>query len=282
MNLPVISIRATNTGGNRGQYIPDLLTKAALNFVQINQPDAFNHYRPFFLLLEYTTLRANTAETARTGNGMQVPTDAPFSSEPWPQPEKNRAAMIARLDGHLGQLLEQLHKLGMTNNTVIFFTSDTGPHREGGVDPKFFQSAGPFRGMGGNLYEGGLRVPMIAHWPGRIPAGQVSDFTWAAWDFLPTATDIALTRSPTNVDGISVLPALLGQTQTNRHESFYWKLQSREVAQAARAGDWAAVQPKVGAPLELYHLKTDPCETNNVADKNPDVIKKFEILLKNQ
>jgi len=271
-----------NTGGNRGQYIPDLLTKAALNFVQINQPDAFNHYRPFFLLLEYTTLRANTAETARTGNGMQVPTDAPFSSEPWPQPEKNRAAMIARLDGHLGQLLEQLHKLGMTNNTVIFFTSDTGPHREGGVDPKFFQSAGPFRGMGGNLYEGGLRVPMIAHWPGRIPAGQVSDFTWAAWDFLPTATDIALTRSPTNVDGISVLPALLGQTQTNRHESFYWKLQSRELAQAARAGDWAAVQPKVGAPLELYHLKTDPCETNNVADKNPDVIKKFEILLKNQ
>ena len=262
-----------NTGGNHGQYIPDLLTKAALNFVQINQPDQFNHYQPFFLLLNYKI--PGTGQAA-------VPTDAPFSGEAWPQPEKNRAAMIARLDGYAGQLLEQMHKLGMTNNTVIFFTSDTGPHRDGGVDPKFFRSAGPFRGVGGDLYEGGLRVPMIADWPGKIPAGRVSDFTWAAWDFLPTATDIALIQSPTNIDGISVLPALLGQTQTNRHEAFYWKLQSRDAAQAVRAGDWAAVQPKAGTPPELYNLKTDPGETNNVAEKNPDVIKKFESLLKNQ
>ena len=107
---------------------------------------------------------------------------------------------------------------------MIFFTSDTGPQRNGGVDPKFFQSAGPFRGVRGELYEGGLRVPMIAHWPGKIPAGQVSDLPWAAWDFLPTATDIALVQPPANIDGISVLPALLGQTQTNRHESFHWEL----------------------------------------------------------
>jgi arylsulfatase A-like enzyme len=262
-----------NADGAKGEYIPDVFTKAALNFIKNNPPDRFNHYRPFFLLLNYKIPGADKAA---------VPTDAPFSSEAWPQPEKNRAARIARLDGYLGQLLEQLLKLGMTNNAVIFFTSDTGPQTNGGVNPKFFQSAGPFRGVRGDLYEGGLRVPMIVRWPGRIPGGRTSDFTWAAWDFLPTAADIALTQSPTNVDGISVLPTLFGQTQTNRHESFYWKLQSRDVAQAARMGDWAAVQPKAGAPLGLYNLKTDPGETNNVADKNPDVIKKFGNLLKNK
>jgi arylsulfatase A-like enzyme len=271
-----------NADGAKGEYIPDLLTKAALNFIKNNQPDKFNRYRSFFLLLDYTTLRANTAEKARTGNGMQVPTDAPYSEESWPTPEKNKAAMVARLDAGIGQILEQLKKLNIESNTAVFFTSDTGPHRDGGIDPKFFRSAGPFRGVRGDLYEGGLRVPMIARWPGKIPAGRDSDFTWAAWDFLPTAADIALIKPPASVDGISVLPMLFGQTQTNRHESFYWKLQSRDVAQAARTGDWAAVQPKAGAPLELYNLKTDPGETNNVADKNPDVIKKFESLLKNK
>jgi arylsulfatase A-like enzyme len=269
-----------NTGEKKGQYLPDLFTTAAINFVKNNQPDRVNRYRPFFLLVNYTTLRANTAEKARTGNGMQVPTDAPFSGESWPQPEKNKAAMIARLDGYIGQLLEQLQKLGLTNNTVIFFTSDTGPQTNGGVGLKFFQSAGPFRGIRGDLYDGGLRVPMIAHWPGKIPAGQVSDFPCAAWDFLPTATDIALIQSPTNIDGISILPALFNQIQTNRHESFYWKLQSRDEAQAVRMGDWKVMRSKADAPLELYNLKTDPGETNNVAGKNPDVIKKFERLLK--
>ena len=271
-----------NADGAKRAYIPDLLTTAAVNFIKNNLPDQFNRHRSFFLLLNYTPLRANTAEAARTGNGMQVPTDAPYSEESWPQPEKNQAAMVARLDANIGQILAQLKKFNIENNTAVFFTSDTGPHRDGGIDPKFFQSAGPFRGVRGDLYEGSLRVPMIARWPGRIPAGLVSDFAWAAWDFLPTATEIALIKPPAAIDGISVLPTLFGQTQTNRHESFYWKLQSRDVAQAARTGDWAAVQPKARAPLELYHLKSDPGETNNVVDKNPGVIKKFKRLLKNK
>ncbi len=192
---------------------------------------------------------------------MPVPTDAPYSDEPWPQPEKNRAAMIARLDDHIGQLLDQLKSLGIESNTVIFFSSDTGPQTGGGVDPKFFRSAGPFRGQRGDLYEGGLRVPMIVSWPGRIPAGQVSDFPWAAWDFLPTALQIALREPPKNIDGISVLPTLLGETQTNRHELFSWALQGRDLAQAARLGDWKIVRAKAGDPWELYNLKTDPGET---------------------
>ena len=260
-----------NTGEKKGQYIPDLFTTTAINFVKNNQPDRFNHYQPFFLLVNYKIPSA--------GSGL-VPTDAPFSGESWPQPEKNKAAMIARLDGYIGQLLEQLHKSGMTNNTVIFFTSDTGPQTNGGVELKFFQSAGPFRGICGDLYDGGLRVPMIAHWPGKIPAGQVTDFPCAAWDFLPTAADIALIQSPTNIDGISMLPVLFKQTQTNRHESFYWKLQSRDEAQAVRMGDWKVMRAKSDAPLELYNLKTDPGETNNVADKNPEVIKKIAHFLK--
>jgi len=187
-----------NTQG-KNQYIPDLLTKAALSFIQNNQPDQFNHYRPFFLLLNYKI----------PGDGKsQVPTDAPFSEEPWPQPAKNKAALIARLDGYIGQLEEQLQKLGMTNNVAIFFTSDTGPQKGGSVDPNYFQSV---------TASNSLRVPMIVRWPDKIPAGQVSAYSWTASDFLPTAADIALTKATANIDGCSVLPTLLGQTQTNRH-----------------------------------------------------------------
>ncbi len=263
-----------NADGKKGQYIPDMFATAAGNFIRANQPDPFNHYRPFFLLLNFTVPRPGAGDT------LPVPTDAPYSDEPWSPSEKNRAAMIARLDDHIGQLLDQLKRFGIASNTVVFFSSDTGPQTGGGVDPKFFRSAGPFRGERGDLYEGGLRVPMIVSWPGQIPAGQVSDFPWAAWDFLPTALQIALREPPKNIDGISVLPTLLGETQTNRHDFFSWALQGRELAQAMRLGDWKIVRAKAGDPWELYNLKTDPGETRNVADKNPDVMARFEKLLK--
>jgi arylsulfatase A-like enzyme len=181
----------TNTAGQKGQYIPDFYTKAALNFVKNNLPDQFNHYQPFFLLLNYSVPKA----------GMPVPTDAPFSGEAWPQAEKNQAALISRLDGYVGELTEQLQKLGMTNNAVIFFTSASVAKKSDGVDPQFFNS---------NISTNDLRVPMIVHWPGRIPAGQVSDIKWSPQDFLPTAAQIGFTSSPTNLDGISVLPFLHG------------------------------------------------------------------------
>ncbi len=263
-----------NADGKKGLYIPDLLTTAVQNFIRSNQPDQFNRHRPFFLSLNCTIARPGT------GNTMPVPTDAPYSDEAWPQPEKDRAAMITRLDSYIGQLLEQLRNLNIESNTVIFFSSDTGPQPGGGVDPKFFRSAGPFRGGRGDLYEGGLRVPMIVYWPGTIRAGQFSDFSWAAWDFLPTALQIALREPPKNIDGISVLPTLLGQTQTNRHEFFSWELRGRELAQAVRRGDWKIVRSKAGDKWELYNLKTDPGETQDVADKNPGVIAQFEKLLK--
>jgi arylsulfatase A-like enzyme len=180
----------TNTAGMKGQYIPDFYTHAALNFIKNNLPDAANHYQPFFLLLNYPVPKA----------GLTVPSDAPFSDEAWPQPEKNQAALISRLDGYLGQLQEQLQKLRMTNSAVIFFTSASVARKVGGVDPEFFHS---------NISTNDLRVPMIVHWPGRIPAGQVSGFKWSPQDFLPTAAAIAFANSPTNIDGNSVFPMLL-------------------------------------------------------------------------
>ena len=195
-----------NTGGNHGQYIPDLYTKAAMNFVVNNQPDQFNRYRPFFLLVNYATPRANAAEAKRTGNGLQVPSDAPFSSEAWPPAEKNRAAMIARLDGDIGRLVEQLQKINQASNTVIFVSSASTAKAGGGADPGFFSS---------NVASNDLRVPMIVSWPGKIPAGRVSSLRWSAMDFAPTALQIGYAKPAASFTGISILPALRGEPGTN-------------------------------------------------------------------
>ncbi len=268
-----------NLGGKQVEYTHDLFTKAALNFVKINKPDQFNHYRPFFLYLAYTIPHANNEAGARTGNTMQVPSAGPYADEPWPAPEKNKAAMITLLDADIGRLRTRLKELRIDTNTVIFFTSDNGPHAEG-VDPKFHASAGPLRGLKRDLYEGGIRVPMIVNWPAQIRPGQVSDFAWANWDFLPTAADIALTKAPKAIDGISIYPLLTGQTQTNRHEFLYWEFHERGFQQAARMGDWKAFRPQADEPLELYNLQTDVGEKENVAQNNPEVVAKFEAYLK--
>jgi arylsulfatase A-like enzyme len=181
-----------NTGGKKGEFIPDVLAKAALNFVKNNQPDQFNHWQPFFLLVDYTI----------PNRKITVPTDAPFSEEAWPQPEKNRAALISQIDGYVGQLQEQLQKIGMTNNAVIFFSSASVPAKSDEIAPEFFHS---------NISTNDLRVPMIVHWPGRIPAGRVSKLAWSARDFGPTALQIAYLKPASSFSGISILPALLDE-----------------------------------------------------------------------
>jgi arylsulfatase A-like enzyme len=184
-----------NTGGKKAQYIPDLFAKAALNFVKIHQPDQFNHYQPFFLLLDFKI----------PNQKIEVPTDAPFSDESWPQPEKNKAALISRLDGYVGQLQEQLQKIGMTNNVVIFFGGAGVPKKIAEIDPDFFHS---------NISTNDFRVPMIVHWSGTIPAGRVSKLRWSAPDFAPTALQIAHAKPAASFSGISILPTLLGQQGT--------------------------------------------------------------------
>ena len=186
-----------NAIGKKETYIPELYAKAAVNFIKNNLSDKSNHYRPFFLLLDFNL----------PGPKIEVPTDAPFSDEPWPQPEKDKAALISRIDGYVGQLQEQLKKSGMTNNVAIFFSSVGLPRKGVGADPQFSPSV---------FSTNDLRAPMIVRWPGKIPAGQVSGFKWSPRDFLPTAAEMAFTAAPTNITGTSILPVLFGQMQTNR------------------------------------------------------------------
>ena len=260
-----------NADGRKGQYSHDLFTRAALNFIRINQK------HPFFLYLAYTIPHANNELKDK---GMEVPGDAPYSKEDWPQQEKNKAAMIARLDVDVGKILEKLKELKIDQDTILFFSSDNGPHKEGGVDPKFFQSSGPLRGIKRDLYEGGIRVPMIVRWPGRIKAGSTQDQVWAFWDFMPTAAELAGVKPPKGIDGISVVPTLFGMKQTNQHDFLYWEFHERGFQQAVRAGDWKAIKPGTDKPLELYNLKTDPAERENVADQHPEVVAKMGAYLK--
>jgi arylsulfatase A-like enzyme len=195
--------------------------------------------------------------------------------------EKNKAAMITRMDADIGKLMAKLTELGMDDQTLVIFSSDNGPHKEGGVDPKFFQSAGPFRGIKRDLYEGGIRVPLIVRWPGKIKPAQVSSHVGAFWDLLPTAAEIVGAQPPKNTDGLSFLPTLLGQKQTNQHDVLYWEFHERGFQQAVRMGDWKAVRPQANDPLELYNLAADPGEKDNVAAAHTAIVAKCDLALKN-
>ncbi len=257
-----------NAQGRKSLYVADLFTAAALNFVsQYKQ-------KPFFLYLAYTTPHAHNALTKATGNGMEVPNDAPYSTNSWPQPEKNKAAMITRLDTQIGALLERIKDENLDSQTIIFFASDNGPHKEGGNNPAFFQSSGPLRGIKRDLTEGGIRVPMIVRGHTRVPAGRVSDFPWAFWDFLPTVVEWAGLKPPAGIDGRSVVPILMGK-EGKPAEFLYWEFHEGGSKQAVRMGDWKAIRP-FGKPIELFNLKSDLGETNNVASANGPVVKKIE------
>ena len=257
----------------RAQYSHDLFTREALDFVRRHKD------HPFFLYLAYTIPHANNELTRATRNGMEVPSDEPYSGETWPQPQKNQAAMVTRMDRDIGQLFALLKDLGIDQDTIVFFTSDNGPHKEGGGDATLFRSAGPLRGLKRDLYEGGIRVPMIVRWPGHIPAGTVSGQPWAFWDFLPTAAEIAGAKVPEGVDGISILPALLGQPQRS-HDYLYWEFHERGFDQAVRLGDWKAVRHGTQRPIELYGLKADIGETRDVAGQNREVVVRVEAILR--
>jgi arylsulfatase A-like enzyme len=240
-------------------YSLDLFAEEALDFVRRE------HDKPFFLYLAFTIPHGK----------FNPPTDAPYSNEVWSQQEKNIAAMMARMDNDVGRLMSLLKELDLENETIVFFTSDNGPREQGA---KLFQSAGPFRGIKRDLHEGGIRVPMIVRWPGKVKAGATSEQVWTFWDMPPTVADIAGANSPENIDGISMLPALLGRNQT-RQDLLYWEFHERGFDQAVRMGHWKAVRQRRG-PLELYNLSTDPGEARNVAQQNPNVVARIEEDLK--
>lgn len=256
----------------RVDFSHDLFTDEALAFVERNRE------RPFFLYLAYTIPHANNEGKDR---GIEVPDLGIYKDEPWPENERAFAAMITRLDRDMGRLFERLAALGIDEQTIVFFSSDNGPHAEGGHDAQYFDSNGPLRGIKRDLYEGGIRVPMIVRWPGRVPAGRVSDAIWYGADFLPTAAALAGARPPRGIDGVNVLPVLLGQKKDLPERTLYWEFHERGFSQALRRGKWKLVRRGPGAPSELYDLSTDVGEERDLAARHPDVVARLEKLLKN-
>jgi len=258
----------------QGTYSHDLFTTEALEFIRRERS------HPFFLYLAYTLPHANNELGRTSGNGMEVPTDEPYSRESWRQQEKNYAAMVTRMDSDVGKIRALLKDLGLEGDTIVLFSSDNGPQGpdEGGFDPNFFASHGMFRGIKRELYEGGIREPMIVSWPGKIAAGTVSEQLWAGWDVLPTFAAIAGVKPPANIDGTSVLPAMLGQ-KLKAHTYLYWEFHEGEYAQAVRWGRWKAVR-KAKSAIELYDLETDVSEKNDLAAAHPDVVRRIEEIMK--
>ena len=268
-----------NKNGNKGIYSQDLLTEEALGFIKDNKD------HPFFLYLPYTIPHAE----------LVVPDDAYFKKYedkfpeiPFPgahygaqeKPKAAFAAMVSRLDADIGKIHALLKELNLLDNTLLIFTSDNGPHKEGGHDPVFFNSSGSLRGIKRDLYEGGIRVPFIASWPCVIKAGSVSDHISAFWDFLPTCTELAGVKTPENIDGISMVATLLGKIQKQKeHAYLYWEFhEGRGSKQAVRFGNWKAISFLANHKIELYDLEKDPLEKNDCAGEYPDVIEQAKKL----
>jgi len=262
----------------KGQYSHDLIMEEALGFVRRNRAN------PFFLYLAVTIPHAS----------MEVPEDsiAPFRGKydetPFapgqhysaqPTPNAAFAGMVTRLDQGVGRLLKLLEEIAVDQDTIVFFSSDNGPHKEGGRSPEYFKSSGPLKGIKRDLYEGGIRVPLLARWPGKIKAGTVSEHASAFWDFLPTACDIAGTTKPKRLDGISMMPTLSGARQPT-HDYLYWEFYEKGFQQAVREGKWKAVKLAPGKPSELYDLENDISESRNIADAHPDVVKRLDGIMR--
>jgi arylsulfatase A len=272
-------------------YVNDLFTRETLSFIDANDP------RPFFIYLNYTVphaeLRApedsmqqwrgkfpETPFVNKAGDATPTGTDqevAPYRSQD--SPKAAFVAMITRMDRDIGTIAGRLRTKGIERGTLVMFVSDNGPHQEGGAAPEYFKSSGGLRGIKRDLYEGGIRVPFIASWPGTIPAGRVSHQPWAHWDMFPTLAEIAGAKTPGGLDGKSMVRALRGQSQP-AHDPFYWEFHERGFQQAARMGNWKAVRLAKDAPLELYDLEKDPHETTNVASAHPDVVKRIDDYLR--
>jgi len=273
---------AGNSDTTRKTYANDVMAEKALEFIRRNQN------RPFFAYLAFTLPHGgfHVPEDSLAEYRGKFPEGPPLSTEngrqaPQPEPRAAFAGMVTRLDRYVGRVLSLLKELKLEQDTIVFFTSDNGGLH---FSENFFQNTGPFRGNKGTLYEGGLRVPMIVRWPGRVPAGKVSSFAWSFQDFLPTALELA-GAPPHACDGMSVLPTLLGGTQ-KPHPELYWELHrySRETGkfldpipqQALRRSHWKAVRPKPGGPIELYDLETDPGETRDLAASRPELVQELE------
>ena len=268
-----IDLLSGNRGERKKQYTHNLFTEKALQFIDDNAQ------KPFFLYLPYT-LPHFSDYNKKSPDSHIVPSDEPYSDKNWPEVEKNYAAMVHMIDLDVGKILDKIKSLGLDSNTIIFFTSDNGGNKSTNHDPDFFKSNGEYRGYKRDMYEGGIRVPMIVRWPGKVAPGTTSDHVWAFWDFLPTAAELAGLPFENKTDGISALSAILGNEQDS-HEYLYWDYGHvrDEYMQAARWGDWKGIKYSPSGKIEIFDLEEDLGENKNLAQQRADLVTRFEEIL---
>ncbi len=265
-----------NKDGAERVYSLDLIAQEALKFIRTNKDKPLFLYVPF--TIPHVALQVPKDSLAEYKD--QWP-DPPYDGKKGyvahPHPRACYAAMVTRMDKYVGQITTLLDELGLEENTLVIFASDNGPTYAGGSDAGFFESAGPLHGLKGSVWDGGIRVPFIARWPGKIKAGSESDHIAAFWDFMPTCAELLDVPAPSGIDGISILPTLLGRSQQQKqHDYLYWELNGQ---QAVRMGDWKAVRLKPDQKIQLFNLKTDIGEKIDVAGRHPDIVARVEEIL---
>jgi arylsulfatase A len=280
-----------NDSARKGAYSADLIHKAAISFMEASKDKPFFLYYPttiphaeLFAKEEYMARFRGKFEPEKSFKGTD---DGPtFRLGPYgSQPEAHAAfaAMVTQLDDYVGELLAKLKDLGIEKNTIVIFASDNGPHQEAGADPDYFNSNGELRGYKRDMYEGGIRTPMLVRWPSKVKPGTTSDHVSAFWDVLPTIAEITGGSAPSDIDGISFLPTLLSKNQ-KEHEYLYWEFHEQGGKMAVRMNKWKAVKLNIDkvpqGETELYDLSADPGETSNVADSNKDLVMKMEAIMK--
>ena len=279
-----------NIGVLTGSYGPDIIHKEAMDFIEKNKDTTFFLYYPS--IIPHAELVAPEKYMAKY-RGKFLPekdykgidSGEKYKNGGYGSQNESHAAFVAMvnlLDDQVGEIHAKLKELGIADNTLIIFTSDNGPHKEGGADPDYFNSNGKLKGYKRDLYEGGIRVPMIAVWPGKIKAGSHSDHISTFWDFLPTVCDISKINAPNNIDGISYLPTLLGKNQ-RPHEYLYWEFHEQKGKQAIRLGKWKGIRLNMhenpDAPIQLFDLSIDIEEQNDLALDYPDITNKISNLI---
>jgi arylsulfatase len=270
-------------------YAPDVMFREMIGFIEENSEDPFFFY--WASPIPHVALQApkRWVDHYVEKFGDEEPYKGENGYFPTRYPRATYAAMISYLDERVGELVQTLKEQGLYENTLIIFSSDNGPTYNGGTDSPWFDSGGPFRSergwAKGFLHEGGIRVPMIASWPGKIAPGTQSEHISAFWDLLPTLCEAAGTAVPDGLDGISYLKELLGEEDQEQHPYLYWEFPSYGGQQAVRMGPWKAIRKNIlqgNRGIELYNLEEDIQEQQNLASEYPDIIQEIELMLERE
>lgn len=288
-----IPTTGTAPANHRNQWASQLLADEVQHLLS----ERAKTKQPFFLYYALNLPHVNNEATQHSslGHGLESPTYGEFADRDWPAPEKGFAQFIRFIDNEVGKILDQLDALGLSENTVVMFSSDNGPHTQSGHDPEFFNSNGSYRGIKRDLTDGGIRVPFLVRWKGQIAPGTVSQHVSGFQDLLPTVAELSGAAIPTGIDGISMLPALLGKAeQQPQHPYLFWHFEEQGGKQAVLQWPFKLIHTKTGIikarhfvprpwqerEVELYHLENDPSESKNLAKHQPALVSRLEALMK--